>query len=141
MSRYDLNLPQDFSENTKYNQSTDPTVSNEFATVAFRFGHSLIPSILIPSSQPIRKGSISCSLRENFFKFDQFVLGADMSGNEWKNMLFGLQYQQSPAMDASMSNSVILQGQIQNSWRFWTRSCRKKYPTSKRPWVTRIHRI
>ena len=63
MSRYNLYLPQDFSENTNYNQSTDPTVSNEFATVAFRFGHSLIPSILIPSSQPIRKGSISCSLR------------------------------------------------------------------------------
>ena len=93
--------------NTNYNESTDATVTNEFATVAFRFGHSLIPSILTPTLDPIRTTMMACPLRKHFFEFDEFVLGADMSGNAWKNMLLGLQSQQSPAMDASMSNSVI----------------------------------
>jgi len=46
-------------------------------------------------------------LQENFFQFDEFVLGTDKSGKAWENLLIGMQYQQSPAMDASMANNVL----------------------------------
>ena len=107
MAKYKLNLPDDYDENTVYDPMIDPTISNEFATVAYRFGHSLIPNIFLPSSNPIRTKSWSCPLKDNFFNFEEFVIGSDLSGKAWQNLLLGITKQQSPAMDASVSKNVI----------------------------------
>jgi hypothetical protein len=104
--KYDLSLPEDVTQNTKYNPQSDPSIVNEFATSAFRFGHSLIPNMFLPSQNPIRTKN-RCPLMGNFFAFQQFVIGDDTSGKGWHNLLQGITSQQSPAMDASIDNNFL----------------------------------
>ena len=107
MDIFRLPLPENFEDDTNYRPNIDPTIRNEFATVAFRFAHSLIPSQLLPTVDPARTTQISCPINQNFFQFDQFSIGSDKSGKAWMNVLLGIQHQQSPAFDNAMSNNVI----------------------------------
>ena len=52
MTKYHLNLPSSQTGTSKYNAGVDPTVFNEFATFAYRFGHSLVPNLFKTSSEP-----------------------------------------------------------------------------------------
>ena len=106
MKGYNLTLPDVLEEETVYDPHADSAIANEFATVANRFGHSLIPNLLLPSIDPIRSQN-HCPLKENFFQFEEHVIGADLSGEAWQNLLVGLLRQRSPAMDATMGNSVL----------------------------------
>ena len=89
MNYYDLKLPGDSQKNTNYDRTVNPGIYNEFATVAFRFGHSLIPKALKVSNLPTqRTEDTNCPLRENYFKLD-YVVGSDESGKAWQNVLVG----------------------------------------------------
>ena len=64
-----LTLPTDLTEDTSYNSATDPGIYNEFATVAFRFGHALIPNSLQVSNLPKeRTEDTHCPIKDNYFK-------------------------------------------------------------------------
>ena len=63
-----------YSDNSAfYSENFDPRVTNEFATAAFRFGHSLIPSKFMAVTHPKdRKGGQEKPLNEIFFKPEVF---------------------------------------------------------------------
>ena len=83
-----LSLPADLTGDTSYDSTTDPGIYNEFATVAFRFGHALIPNFLkVSNFRNQTVDSSQCSIKENYFNFEKYVLGTD--GKAWQNGLVG----------------------------------------------------
>ena len=75
---------------TSYDSSTNPGIFNEFATVAFRFGHALIPNSLQVSNLPTQRTEDTHGpVKDNFFKTEEFILGTDFSGEAWENVLLG----------------------------------------------------
>ena len=106
MTKYHLNLPTSQTGTSKYNAGVDPTVFNEFATFAFRFGHSLVPNLFKTSSKPQELDHRFCILKDNFFKSEEFVFGPDFSGKAWKNLILGISQSQTKKMDSKMENSL-----------------------------------
>ena len=47
-----------------------------------------------------------CILKDNFFNFEQFVLGSDLSGKAWQNVLLGLTSSPSQPFSPKISDSL-----------------------------------
>ena len=67
---------------TTYSDTLDPSIMNEFATAAMRFGHSTVSGLFKPI------GHQTWPLKFHYFDFKKFVLGSQ--GNAFENELLGL---------------------------------------------------
>ena len=106
MKTLDLELPAD-NEDSLYDIFTNPGITNEFASVAFRFGHSLIPNFLKISKSPeLRTDSVNCPIKDNFFISEDFVIGSDLSGKAWQNLLLGSSGAQTRPFDPLFSETI-----------------------------------
>ena len=112
MQKHNLVLPEPsatasvLTTSTVYNSSIDTTISNEFATFAFRFGHSLIPNFFKTSKMPESEVASLCPLKDNFFHFEEFVVGKDFRGEAWKNLIVGISQQRSKSFGPRISEHV-----------------------------------
>jgi len=105
MEEYGMFLPTDGS--STYDDTVDPSVSNEFATLAFRFGHTMIPNFFKTIGETQRSTSKICPLRHNFFQFEDFVLGTDKSGKAWENLLNGIASSTGPACSPKFTDDLL----------------------------------
>jgi len=84
-------LSLDLDRGTKYNENLDPSIMNEFATAAMRFGHSTVSGLFKPI------GHQKWPLKFHYFDFKDFVLGKD--GSAFENELLGMAHQPSQKAD------------------------------------------
>ena len=72
----------DMDGGTTYSSTLDPSIMNEFATAAMRFGHSTVSGLFKPV------GHQNWPLKFHYFDFKKFVLG--QQGRAFENELVGL---------------------------------------------------
>ena len=100
-------LPAEPEAHTDYDPSINPGIANEFATVVFRFGHTLVPNSLKVSRDPAeRTNGVNCPIKDNFFRSEDFVIGSDLKGRAWQNILVGSSEDQSPGPDSIFSKTI-----------------------------------
>lgn len=80
-----------------YDPNVDPSIRNEFATVAFRFGHTLVSGTFKPV------GDQSYALRDEFFK-KRYVSGK--GGSAWEDLVEGIVIQPCRRYDLTITDDL-----------------------------------
>ena len=83
-----------FISYTSYDDQTDPSITNSFATAAFRFGHSMIQGLVKMMSTSSSVQQREFLLRDHFFNLDNYFL---KEGEGLEQLIAGLINQ--PAQD------------------------------------------
>merc|ERR550532_2068610 len=95
MEKYKLDLDGE----SKYNPNANPSVLNEFATAAFRFGHSMINSLF----------KVIFTNQEIFWRLSDLFNGKKFNGNhliDIEPMILGLLNQNAQKVDGSFANEI-----------------------------------
>ena len=95
MEKYKLDL----NGESKYNPNANPSVLNEFATAAFRFGHSMINSLF----------KVIFTNQEIFWRLSDLFNGKKFNGNnliDIEPMILGLLNQNAQKVDGSFANEI-----------------------------------
>ena len=100
MNTYGL-LPLSNGYSNDYDPTIDPRITNEFATAAFRFGHSLIPGFIQVNNRIGQQVNPSFSLRESFFKPELLRLPGMIDG-----LVSGLTRERIQKFDSSFSEDI-----------------------------------
>jgi peroxidase len=100
MNTYGL-FPLSSGYSTDYDTSFDPRITNEFATAAFRFGHSLIPNIINVYSRVGGELNPSFNLRQAFNKPQLLRLPGMVDG-----LIAGLTKDNSQRFDSGFAEDV-----------------------------------
>jgi len=96
MRKYDLELPKKQKEFSKYKSNTDPSITNSFATAAYRFGHSMIQGLISMMSTTSASLQSQFQLRDNYFNMQNYLVGR---GEGMEQILQGLINQPAQEMD------------------------------------------
>ena len=99
MEEHNISLP--LTGPTKYDKTVDPRAINEFATFAFRFGHTMVPHSFKPYFN-----FFDCPIKDNFFNFEQFNIGRDFSGKAWQDLLYSIHQFESPHFDGNLNDHL-----------------------------------
>ena len=96
MSRYKIALSSDHSKQTKYDDKIDPSITNSFATAAYRFGHSMIQGLIKMLSTATYNQEKEFQLRDHYFNMENYLLN---SGEGMEQLVAGLINQPAQDMD------------------------------------------
>ena len=104
-----LQLPNPGGPDSRYDQFQNTQIYNEFATVAYRYGHTLIPRVWVFSDKPevhTPAPNFRCPMRFAYFNPSKFNIGVDDSGKGWHNLLLGITETKSKDFNAKVEDSA-----------------------------------
>ena len=70
MTDYELSLPSSIESFSSYNESSDPSINNSFASAAYRFGHSMIQGLVKMMSATTFQITDEYKLSDNYFNLE-----------------------------------------------------------------------
>eukprot|EP00091_Calanus_sinicus_P013284 TRINITY_DN2951_c0_g1_i6.p1 TRINITY_DN2951_c0_g1~~TRINITY_DN2951_c0_g1_i6.p1 ORF type:complete len:373 (-),score=111.68 TRINITY_DN2951_c0_g1_i6:143-1261(-) len=103
MKEYNLELPANFGSFSSYNENTDPSITNSFATAAYRFGHSMIQGLIQMMSTTTFETTDEYLLRDHYFNLNNYLLNG---GEGMEQILVGLINQPAQDMDKFVTEDV-----------------------------------
>jgi len=93
----------DLKKDTDYNENADPSISNSFATAAYRFGHSMIQGLIAMYNTQTIKEYTQYALGNNYFNMSNYEYNG---GEGMEQILTGLIKQNAQAHDRHVSVEV-----------------------------------
>ena len=96
MDDYKISLSSRHDKTTEYDDELDPSITNSFATAAYRFGHSMIQGLIKMLSTSTYGQEKEFQLRDHYFNMENYLLN---SGEGMEQLLAGLINQPAQDMD------------------------------------------
>lgn len=100
--KYKLSIPSG-TDNTKYEDKMDPSITNAFATAAYRFGHSMIQGLINILDEVSGAHIDSFALRDNYFDLTHYF---GTNGEGMERLIKGLITQAAQTNDRFLTEDV-----------------------------------
>ena len=96
MDDYKISLSSRHDKTTEYDDELDPSITNSFATAAYRFGHSMIQGLIKMLSTSTYDQENEFQLRDHYFNMENYLYN---QGEGMEQLLAGLINQPAQDMD------------------------------------------